>query len=344
MESVGIDLHQNYAQIAVLTEAGEILEKRVRTSRSALSAFFVGRPESRVLLESSTESEWVARLLEELGQQVVVANPGYAAMYAYRSPRVKTDRRDARALAEACRQGVYRPAHRLSANARSVRALVRGRQELVRTRTRFILRIRSLLRQDGLGIPPGATPTFARRLTSVPVSATLREAIQPFLDLIGPINEQLAEADRKLGEFARADPIMRRLCTVPGVGPVTAASFVCTIDQVERFSSARAVRCYLGLVPCEASSGERLRRGPITKAGNTWMRATLIQAAWAVLRSTNPSASELQSWARSIACRRGRLKAVVALARKLAGILFAVWRDGTVFEHRVSTVPTVQPA
>ena len=115
MQHVGMDLGKKESQIAILTEAGELIEKRMRTERDRLVAYFKDRPKAKILIEASTISEWVARLLEELGHQVVVADPNYAPMYAQRSRRVKTDKRDALALAEACRLGAYRPAHRTSA-------------------------------------------------------------------------------------------------------------------------------------------------------------------------------------------------------------------------------------
>lgn len=126
MEHVGMDLGKKESQIAIITETGELIERRMRTELGRLRQFFAGRPKARILLEASTISEWVARLLEELGHEVVVADPNYAPMYAQRSRRVKTDKRDARALAEACRLGAYRPAHQTSAEQRRVRVLLRG--------------------------------------------------------------------------------------------------------------------------------------------------------------------------------------------------------------------------
>jgi transposase len=332
MDCVGIDLHLRHTQVAILTDEGELIERRIQTSRPKLTEFFGGRSRARILVEASTESEWVAQVLEEAGHEVIVADPGYAPMYARRSRNVKTDRRDAQALAEACRLEVYRRAHRLSVHARRLRAQVRVRQELVQTRTRFILRIRALLRQEGVRIPPGSAATFAHRVQSLSISPSVREAIEPFLVLLEPINAQIAVGDRELDRLCRTDTVMRRLCTVPGVGPVTAASFVCVIDRVDRFRSARAVRSYLGLVPRERSSGEKIQRGRITKVGNRWMRSTLIQAAWGAFRSSGSEAGLLKDWMESIALRRGRRRAIVALARKMAGILFALWRDECDFD------------
>ena len=124
MEHIGIDVHKNQSQICILTSDGELIEKRIRTTRERFQVVLGAREPAQILIESATESEWVARCLEELGHEVVVADPNYAPMYAQRSRRVKTDRRDAQALAEACRLGAYRPAHRTSEEQRHVRALL----------------------------------------------------------------------------------------------------------------------------------------------------------------------------------------------------------------------------
>ena len=121
MEHVGIDVHKNQSQICLIPEAGEVLHQRIHTQRERLVAVFAERPKARILLEASTESAWVARCLEALGHEVLVADPNYAPMYAQRSRRVKTDRRDAEALAHACRLGAYRSAHRTSDSQRHVR-------------------------------------------------------------------------------------------------------------------------------------------------------------------------------------------------------------------------------
>ena len=122
MEHIGIDVHKNQSQICILTPEGELIEKRICTERGRFAAFLGDRAPSRVVIEAATESEWVARCVESLGHEVIVADPNFAPMYARRSRKVKTDRRDARALAEACRLGAYRPAHRASDEQRHVRA------------------------------------------------------------------------------------------------------------------------------------------------------------------------------------------------------------------------------
>src|SRR5215470_1579185 len=137
MEYIGIDVHQHESQVCIVDEDGQVLlERRVRTRGERFAALLEGRDRARVVLEASTESEWVAQALEALGHEVIVADPNFAPMYATRSRRVKTDRRDARTLADACRLGAYRATHRTSAAQRTVRAQLAVREALVRTRTR----------------------------------------------------------------------------------------------------------------------------------------------------------------------------------------------------------------
>jgi transposase len=159
-----MDLGKRESQTAIITEAGELIEKRMRTERERLRRFFADRPKARILLEASTISEWVARLLEELGYEVVVADPNYAPMYTQRSRRVKTDRRDARALAEACRLGAYRPAHRTSEEQRHVRGILSVRENLVHSRARFVALVQAIVSREGFGISTGTSRCFSARV------------------------------------------------------------------------------------------------------------------------------------------------------------------------------------
>jgi transposase len=155
--------------------------------------------------------------------------------------------------------------------------------------------------------------------------------LSPLVTLLTELNQQIELADRQLYELAKNDPVVERLCTAPGVGLVMAVTFVATLDAVTRFDTAKQVRGYLGLVPSEKSSGEMQHRGRITKAGNGRLRSLLVEAAWSLLRSKQESVRAVQQWTKGIALRRGKCVAAVALARKLAGILYAMWRDGTSF-------------
>ncbi len=334
MDHVGIDLHKWESQICIQTELGEVIEQRIRTSRERFEAVFGGRPRARILVEASTESEWVARALEELGHEVVVADPNYAPMYATRSRRVKTDRRDATTLADACRLGAYRPAHRASDRQRHLQAELAVRDVLVRTRVRCVGLTRALMRRHGLRIPAGRVDGFAARVEAMGLGPEPRGEVAPMLALLERASEELRVADRRIGARVAEDALLQRLCTVPGVGAVTATAYVATLDCGDRFAGPHQVESYLGLVPSERSSGERQHRGRITKAGNHRVRWLLVEAAWGIVRSRRADAEPLQRWAQRIARRRGPRVAVVALARKLSGILYAMWRDGTTYTWR----------
>lgn len=334
MDHVGIDVHKRESQICIETEDGEVIESRIRTDRERFAAVFGGRPRARILIEAMSESEWVARCLESLGHEVVVADPNFAAMYATRSRRVKTDRRDAVTLADACRLGAYRHAHRTSERQRQVRAELVIRESVVRSRTKFIALTGAMLRREGLRIRSGNSDQFLQRLEEVAMDDALRERVRPLAQMLAHLLTEIKAADRRIAAIVREDPVIQRLSTVPGVGPITATAFVATIDTIDRFAGAHQVESYLGLVPCERSSGEKQRKGRITKAGNSRLRYLLVEAAWSVLLSRKPATEELRSWAQRIALRRGMKTAIVALARRLAGILYAMWRDGTTFEPR----------
>jgi transposase len=331
MEKIGIDVHKVASQVCIRTDEGGFVEQRIATTHAAFAKHLGGRARARVLLEASTESEWVARCLEALGHEVIVADPNFAPMYATRSRKVKTDRRDARALCEACALGAYRAAHRSSDVARGRRAQVAVREALVSSRTKYISLARALLRQEGHRVRSGSAGTFVKRVQAQELPDQLRVRIAPLLTAMTGLNEQLAAIDKELEQLVRSDAVAQRLCTVPSIGPVTAITFVAVVDQVTRFGSAKEVRAYLGLVPREMSSGEQRLRGRITKAGNTRLRSLLVEAAWGVLRYDQASTRALRDWALRIAARRGKRIAAVALARKLAGILYAMWRDGSDF-------------
>jgi transposase len=322
LDTIGLDLHKRETQGCILTADGELVERRIATTRERFTAVLGSRRPARILVEASTESEWVARHLESLGHEVIVADPSYAPMYATRSRRVKTDKRDARTLAEACRLGAYHAVHRVSQAQRHVRSELAVRDALVRTRTRYVALIKARVRSEGLRLPQGEPERTAAKVDALnELPETTRAELAPLLALLAPINAAIAAADRHIAALVATDPVVLLLTTTPTIGPVTAAAFVATLDDVTRFASAEQGSAYLGLVPSEHSSGERQHRGRITKTGNTRMRWRLVEAGWRILRSTNPGVQHLKAWGRGIAERRGTRVAVVALARKLASIL-----------------------
>lgn len=333
MDTIGLDLHTRETQLCILTEDGELEERRIATTRERFTAVLGPHPAARILVEASTESEWVARHLESLGHEVIVADPGFAPMYATRSKRVKTDKRDARTLAEACRLGAYRPIHRVSEAQRHLRAELAVRDALVRTRTRYVALIKAAVRREGLRLPSGEAEHTVRKLAAVPLPPAVVAELAPVVVLLAPLNAEIAAADRRLTALAAGDPLLTLLQTAPTIGPITALGYVAALDDVTRFASAHQVEAYLGLVPSEHSSGERQHRGRITKRGNPRVRWLLVEAGWRILRSRDPAAAALRAWGERIAVRRGKRIAAVALARRLAGILFAMWRDQTAYRQ-----------
>jgi transposase len=191
---------------------------------------------------------------------------------------------------------------------------------------------RALLRRDGYRVTLGAVDTFTERVKKLELPSPLLEQLGPVFATLAVLQQQIAECDALLDQWVRESPVLRRLCTAPGVGPVTAVSYVSILDTTERFSGPHQVEAYLGLVPSEWSSGEKLRRGRLTKRGDVQTRALLVEAAWRILRSPNPRAQPLRQWAERIQARRGKRIAIVALARKLAGLLYAMWRDERDYE------------
>jgi transposase len=333
MEYGAIDLHTRRSHIRMVREDGSVvLEGRIDTTRSELDRAFGGRAPLRILIESSTESEWVAQHLEAMGHEVIVADPNYAAMYGSRSRAVKTDRRDVAALTEACRTGVYRPAHRASPDARTCRAHLRVRIHLVRQRTAAINLLRALLRAEGLRLAKGSTESVLARLDRLKLPVAVSMVVAPLRVILAQVTEAITTVDATLKGRAAADPIASHLMTAPGVGPIVALTFAAVLDTPARFGGdARRVSAFLGLVPSEDSSAERRHRGSITKVGPPELRALLVQASWSIWRGKSPGAAPLRMWTHALAARRGRRIAIVALARRLSRILYAMWRDGADF-------------
>jgi len=335
MFNVGLDLGKCKSQICVQRPDGTIVaEKRINTTRDELRTALSEFRGATVLVESSTSSEWVARLLESLGCKVVVADPRFSPMYAQKNKRVKTDKRDARALADALRMNAFQPAHRKSDGARRLFGLLKARAQLVRKRTSYVTFVRAQCERDGVILPRKKAGRFELAIEAVHIEAQLFEIIAPILVVINALNVQIKECDEQLEREAKQRPAASLLQTVPGVGPLTALAFIAAIDEPKRFKSPREVSAYLGLVPGERNSGDSKRApGAITKAGDVLARSYLVEAGLS-LTTRHAPATPLKSWAENIARRGGtasKKRAAVAVARRLARILWAMWRDNKPF-------------
>ena len=302
MTTIGLDLHKRESQLCIAHDDGAIEERRIVTSRDRFTAVLGELDLARILLEASTESEWVACHLESLGHEVIVADPNFAPMYATRYRRVKTDRRDAYTLMEACRLGAYRTAHRSSDARRHVRAQLAVREALVRTRTRYTAIIKSLVRRDGLRVRGSAAHLLQEKIVALDPSPELLEELQPLFEMLVPLNAQIDAADHRISVLEKTDPAVALLMTTPGIGAITASAVVAVADDITRFDSAHQFEAFLGLVPGELSSGDKRHIGRITKAGNARVRYLLLRAITASGRSRTTEGCEGRPVRRSHYC------------------------------------------
>lgn len=342
MNHVAIDLGSKQSQVCVRGADGAVLyEKKHRTE--ALETLMHSLSPCRVIVETSSGAFRVANAARAAGHEVRVVPATLAKQLGIGQRGIKTDQRDARALSEASSRIDLPSVHIPSPEAQDLRALVRARELLVETRTKMVNHVRGWVRTQLLKLPSGKTATLPERIRSaqgqrnLPVPTYIEQA----LISIETLNAQVLASDREMRKRARASELCRRLMTVPGVGPVTALAFVAAIDDVSRFPHAYRLQSYLGLTPGEDSSSERQRRTNITKAGSSAVRRTLVQAAWsAFLRRPN---EPMVQWAAQIAARRNKFIAVVALARKMASILYALWRDQTTYRSERGAQPIEVP-
>ncbi len=334
MEHVAIDLGGKESQICVRNGAGEIVEER-RCRTVALPAYLATRPRSRVVVETCSEAFGIADAALGAGHEVRVVPATLVRSLGVGARGLKTDRRDARALSEVSCRIDLPSVHVPSLEARQRKTLCGMREALVGSRTKLLNTVRGWLRGQGRRPRGGDVRSFTARVRTLYADTPLPPYVERQLRTIDALTVEIKAADRELAATAKGDAVARRLMTVPGVGPSTAIRFVAALDEITRFEGAHAVESYLGLVPGERSSAERTRRTGITKAGPTALRWCLVQAAWATRRARH--AGPMQRWADAIEHRRGPRVAVLALARKLAGILYAIWRDGTVYDPRRSS-------
>jgi transposase len=329
MRNVALDLGNRitYAR----AEGGAIVERAVFNSLDeALSLLGRGTSPAKVVIEASREAWFVHDTLTSWGHKVVIADTTRVREVGIGHHRRKNDRIDAGVLALALEKGNIPRAHLLSPARRKLREQLGLHRSFTETRASFAVQVRGLLRARGIRLPDCRVSCLPRVVTEHCTEAH-RELLRPLTRGIEQMSLLLAEVDVELERLAAEEPAILRLKTTPGVATIVASAFVAVIDDPKRFERAHQVEAYIGLVPSENTSGRR-RLGSITKQGNSYLRAMLIQAAWAVIRTRQ--SSPLKTWALAVQRRRGKRLAVVALARRLAGVLWAIWYEGTVFEAK----------
>jgi transposase len=329
----GLDVSLEETAVCVVDETGRIVrEARVVSEPEALVAFFMasGMAMERVGLEACSLTAWLQQGLSEEGIPAICieARQAKAAMGAMPN---KTDRNDARGIAQIMRTGWYRAVHVKSPTCRSWRALLTARRMVLNKRRDVENGIRALLREVGLKVGTPSRKDFPARVRELaaadPVLASLAESL---LGVVEVMTREVERLTKRVLDEVRAEPTCRRLMTVPGVGPLTALAFRAMIDQPNRFRKSRDVGAHLGLTPRRYQSGETDVQGRISRGGDELARTALYEAAHSLLiRSAKWSA--LRAWGMNAAKRRGMARARVAVARKLAVILHRMWADGTEF-------------
>jgi transposase len=343
MDHVAIDLGGRESQICVRSSDGAIVEEERRGTRS-LGKYLARRAKSRVVMETCSEAFAVAEEARDAGHEVVVVPAMLVRSLGVGHRGIKTDVRDARNLSEAsCRMEKLPGVHIPSREARERKAMCSAREALVQVRTKLINAVRGWTRSQGLGtVRSGAPTTFPTRVRELATTQgkAIPKYVERALSSLEHLTLQIIDADHELEDIAKSDPTCKLLMTAPGVGPASAVRFVAAVDAVDRFPDAHRLQSYIGLTPGEKSSSDKKQRTGLTKAGAVKVRWLFIQAAWAARRyyKNDP----VVQWSMEVERRRGKHVAVAALARRLVGILYAMWRDNRAYDprHGVRLLPS----
>jgi len=330
--TVGMDVGDKYCHLCILDEDAEIVEEgRVATTKVALTRRLSALEPSLVAIEVGTHSRWLSRLIEGLGHICLIAN-AYEARK--RAGDRKNDRLDAESLAREARSDPHKlkPLTHRGEQAAADLALVLSRDVLVRARSMLILRVRGLSKAHGARLPKCDARYFPEKVTDL-VPEDLGPAVQPLLETIRSLSDQIHDLDKQLDRLAEERyPEAKGLQQVAGVGPLISLAFVLTLEQPYRFKDSRDVGAYVGLVPRQRQSGERDPELGITKAGNAYLRYLLVQGAQYIVGPHGPD-SHLRLWAlRRAGGKNAKKRTVVAVARKLAVLLHRLWLTGEVYE------------
>src|SRR5215208_6756896 len=329
----GIDVSLKDSSVCVVDATGRIvLEAKVASEPEALIAWFreLGIEVTRIGLEAGPLSQWLHAGLAEAGFETVLLETRHVKA-ALSAMVVKTDRKDARGIAQLLRMSWFRPVHRKSADAQEVRALLVGRK-LLQSKLRDVeLSIRGILRGFGLKVGEVSKAKFAARIRELAAGHEMLETVVgAMLTAREGLLAEFMRLHRRMLAIVRADVVCRRLMTAPGVGALVSITFRTAVDDPGRFGASKAVGAHFGLTPKRYQSGETDVTGGISKSGDTMVRTALYEAANVMLTRAGKF-STLKRWALEVAKRRGPRRAKVALARKLATVLHRLWVDGSEF-------------
>jgi transposase len=339
--TAGLDIGDKYSYLCLIdTESGEVVEEgRLRTNPKAFRRRFASEQPMRIAIEAGTHSPWVSRLLEECGHEVLVANARKLRLI-YANKR-KTDEMDAENLARLARVDpklLYPLKHR-GQECQAHMAIVRSREALVGTRTQLVNHVRGTVKSFGGRLPKCPARSFHKR-ASEHIPEALLAALGPILEQIGSLTERIRQYDRQLEAISKEHyPETDLLRRVEGIGPLTALTFVLTLEDPHRFEKSRSVGAYLGLVPATDRSGDSDPQKRISKEGDQMLRKLLVSSAHYILGPFG-SDSDLRRHGEKIASRGGKnskKRAAVAVARKLSVLLHRLWVTGEIYDPLYNT-------
>ena len=329
----GLDISTDSTSICIVSETGAIvMEIAVPTNVAAIWAALtrLGAPLERVGLEAGSTGEWLTQGLVARGLPVIPISARHAHAVLKQTLN-KTDRNDARGIAQLMRAGVYRSVHVKSVSSQHVRDLLAARRLLRSKCIDLELGMAGILRSRGVRVARSVAAAFESSVrAAIAGSAELRAVIGPLLAARNQLRAQFTKLDLAINAIARRDPVCRRLMTAPGIGPIVSLTFRAVIDKPFRFSRSRDVAAHIGLTPRTRQSGTMDWRGRISKLGDKQLRTALYNAAVVILGRTG-KVFALKTWALEVAARRGVRKARVALARRLSVILLVMWKTGRDF-------------
>jgi len=332
---VGIDVGDKYSYLHVLDNASgdEVEQTRIATNPEAYRRKFKGYDLSRSILEVGCQSGWISRLLLELGHSVLVADPRKARLLMGREH--KDDKTDAELLARIGRLDpkLLKPVTLRSEQTQSALSVLRSRDVLVRARTQLINHVRGTLKTLGRKLPKTSSYLFHKLRSELPT--LLKPALEPVMSALESITEQIDELEQEIERMCEQDyPQAQKFREIPGVGPVTALTYVLTIESPERFRNSRQVGAYLGLIRRRWMSGDDDPALHITKSGDAMLRRLLVNCAQHILGPFGHD-SDLRRWGLKYAETGGKLakrRAVVAVARRLAVLMHRLWTTGQDYE------------
>jgi transposase len=333
---VGLDVGDRQTHYCVLDLDGELtVEGEVASREASLRVQFEGKARMRIALEAGTHSPWISRLLVALGHDVIVANPRNLRMIS--ESHSKNDPADARLLARLAHVGpeLLSPIQQRSEKTQVDLALVRARDVAVQSRTQIVNAVRGMVKSTGHRLPKSSTLTFARKAKEACPEA-LKAALLPLLRVIEELTREIELYEKLVAKKAETEyPETRAICTIHGVGPLTALAFVLILNNDRsRFRRSRDVGCYIGLRPKQRESGQRAPQLGITKAGDPLLRRLATQCAQYVLGPFGQD-SALRRWGLSLALRGGKnakKRAVIAVARKLVILMHRIWITQDIYE------------